>query len=221
MLQSVSQDAPSSAQVLSVDGVSSMVLDDSIVSSERLGDLLQEADSELSKIQPEIEALERAVQQLKDLKQSKQKLLSLKFSLQSIIDGFSQERITKNSEGEALAHLEVPIAKLSSGQIEALDQATFYPEQAFEAADTVLKQKQSTNYELFRAIALNGGKAGTETIKQYLIEHRIQQPASGEGFEEVPLSEISARVNYLVRKGLVTPNGKGLFIATVGWDFSS
>ena len=195
------------------------VSDDSVVSSDRLQVLLSEADTELEKIQPEIEALERAVQQLKELKQSKQKLLSLKFSLQSIVDGFSQTSVAKESGKEASSSSDSDVAKLSQDQVESLDNATFYPEQAFAFADTVLKQKQSTNYELFRAIALNGGKASTESIKQYLIEHKVVQPTSGEGFENTPLSEISARVNYLVRKGIVTPNGKGMFVATVGWDF--
>jgi hypothetical protein len=37
------------------------------------------------------------------------------------------------------------------------------------------------------------------------------------GFEEVELTDISSRVNYLVRKGLVNPDGRGNFVSCLGW----
>jgi hypothetical protein len=93
----------------------------------------------------------------------------------------------------------------------------FLPEMAFNQVDAVLRKKTSINYDLFRAIILNGGKASTEEIKRYLISNHIKQPASGEGFEDVELTDISSRVNYLVRKGIVRPDGRGTFISCLGW----
>ncbi|MEM0952466.1 MAG: hypothetical protein AAGI66_10060, partial [Cyanobacteria bacterium P01_H01_bin.74] len=94
---------------------------------------------------------------------------------------------------------------------------TFIPERAFEAVKTTLRRQESINYQLFKAIVLAGGKARTEEIKAYLIENNIVQPASGENFEAVPLTDISSRVSYLVRKNLVEVVQRGVFQVTVGW----
>ena len=101
--------------------------------------------------------------------------------------------------------------------LSSLPAGAFLPELAFHQADSLLKRKSSINYDLFRAIVFNGGQASTEQIRQYLIEHRIKQPASGESFDDVELTDISARVNYLVRKGLVKAEGRGVFSSCLGW----
>ena len=199
----------------------------SISDPNRLEDLLQEVDSELGKIQPKIEKLEKEMEKLKELKLTKQKLITLKLSIKSIVDNFSH---SKNSELMAALGVEtsptVLLQKLHSPSYQTSEPAfeldrLFLPDQAFEAANQVLRQKNSLNYEIFRAIVFNGGRATTEQIKQYLVQNNITQPTTGEGFEHVELTDISSRVNYLVRKGIVDPAGKGLFISRLGWQEES
>ena len=82
----------------------------------------------------------------------------------------------------------------------------------------MLKKQNSINFELFRAIVFNGGQASTEQIRQYLVENRIAMPGTGQFFDDIPLTDISSRVNYLIRKGLVTSGGRGVFVSTLGWE---
>ncbi|MBX2860546.1 MAG: hypothetical protein KTR14_04890 [Vampirovibrio sp.] len=210
----------------------------SISSEKRLQDMLEEAEIELAKIQPQIEKLEKQQEKLKALKLTKQKLITLKLSVQSILQNFSIERSAQKFE-------EKPADKLRE-ILEASDQNTsrktsrtssstnllqkseevlstslgrmFLPDQALEEVEKVLKQKRSTNYEIFRAIVYSGGEATTDQIKGYLVENGIQQPTTGKGFEEVELTDISSRANYLVRKGVVKTTGRGRFASVVGWS---
>jgi hypothetical protein len=208
-----------------------------ISSTERLQEMLQETERELETIQPKIDRLELQLQKLKELKLSKQKLITLKLSVQSILSNFSEQRMPdKNTE----LYDEIDKAKLNKLSLETIakrpetklitkpknmlapsvNNGAFLPEQAFIEADEILKRKQSINYDLFRAVVFSGGCASTEQIRQYLIENNIKQPASGESFENVPLTDISARINYLVRKGVVKPGERGTFLSCLGWTGS-
>ena len=212
-----------------------------ISSTERLKEMLSETETELESIQPKIEKLELQLQKLKELKLAKQKLITLKLSIQSILSNFSgaipttlnakdlaknysvDDQIlnqelnleTKDTKQKSLSTKpELPKTKALNTSV---PQEAFIPELAFSQADAVLKRKSSINYDLFRAVVFSGGLASTEQIRQYLIDHQIKQPASGESFEGVALTDISARINYLVRKGLVKPDGRGTFVSCLGW----
>jgi len=205
-----------------------------ISSTERLKEMLDEAEKELEAIQPKIDKLELQLQKLKELKLAKQKLITLKLSVQSILSNFSdfkssevrtKDETKKFSSAPRELNLNTklnvaetkPISKTDLSTETSVPNGTFLPEMAFNQADAILKRKSSINYDLFRAVVFNGGKANTEQIRQYLIENNIRQPASGDPFEGVALTDISARVNYLVRKGLVKPDGRGTFISCLGW----
>lgn len=211
----------------------------SISSGNRLESILQETEEELQLIQPKIEKLEKELEKLKELKLTKQKLITLKLSIKSILENFSQGKdqfalteilnqsnlhiTSKNEGGKKLSASEMElstsgVSPFTSYTSETPSDRIFLPDQAFAEVNQVLKQKNSTNYEIFRAIVFSGGRATTEQIKQYLVENNIQQPTSGEGFEHVELTDISSRVNYLVRKNLVQAAGGGVFISNLGWQ---
>ncbi len=206
-----------------------------ISSTERLKAMLDEAEKELDLIQPKIDKLELQLQKLKELKLAKQKLITLKLSVQSILSNFSDFKSIDIEAKDNLKHYSSKpselnlnttqqelktkenIVKSSRPTLTTLPAGAFLPELAFQQADQRLKRKSSINYDLFRAIVYSGGQANTEQIRQYLIEHQIKQPASGDSFESVELTDISARVNYLVRKGLVKAEGRGVFSSCLGW----
>jgi hypothetical protein len=211
-----------------------------IASTERLEHMLHETEDALAELQPKIEKLEQQLDKLNELKLSKQKLITLKLSLKSILSNFAETNLTSSNDSnscftsfntmETSVNSEVfnknkafidtsKKLKTSLKTFKNFNPETiFIPEKAFHEADSFLRRKTSVNYNLFQAIVHHGGKASTEQIRQYLIENRIQQPTHQEGFEEVPLTDISSRVNYLVRKGLVQPDERGSFIACVGWE---
>lgn len=201
----------------------------SISSMKRLEDLLQETESELETLQPKIERLEKEIEKLKDLKRTKQKLITLKLSIKSIIENFSdadpgtdlttalQEFTSPFADERYTSRTSSSRDSMPTGIEKWIPPGTFLPDRAFEEANTILRQKNSTNYEIFRAVVFNGGRASTEQIKDYLVENNIKQPTTGEGFEGVDLTDISSRTNYLVRKNILKANGKGSFIANVGW----
>lgn len=200
-----------------------------ISSTQRLEDLLKETEEELSTLEPQIEKLEKQLEKLKELRLAKQKLITLKLSIKSILANFNENEVDLNAANLAEIKLSPisSIKKSSSGEVTSSGVSgtsstvkpagTFFPDQAFRDVNAVLRKRTSLNYELFRAIVFNGGMASTEEIKQYLVENAIKQPASGEGFEQVELTDISSRVNYLVRKGIVNPDGRGTFISNLGW----
>lgn len=208
-------------------------------STTRLEELLGETERELEHLQPKIDKLEKQLDKLKELKLAKQKLITLKLSIKSILSNFSESKkdvtntlVMNNELSEILSFSNEDVSKRTSQHSDKTSptakgitsdvtkesaSAMFLPEMAFNQVDAILKKKTSINYDLFRAIILNGGKASTEEIKQYLLDNHIKQPASGEGFESVELTDISSRVNYLVRKGVVRPDGRGTFISCLGW----
>lgn len=188
----------------------------SIVDSSRLAQMVQEAEEELGKIQPRIDELESLADELRDLKLAKQKLLTLKMSLSTMIDNATKDEVLVESELVISRNWQTEENKLYNFS-ELSASKSFRPDEAFRQVDQILKQKQSLNYEMFKAVVFNGGKASTEEIRTFLVEHKVQQPQTGEGFENVPLTEISSRANYLVRKGILHPMDRGVFYTHLGW----
>lgn len=199
----------------------------SVSSEKRLEALLEETEAELANLQPRIDKLERDIDKLKDLKLTKQKLISLKLSVQSIMENFQQTG-GSGFTADALLNVGLEMPCPQSGITTSYripdyatapqENRTFYPDRAFEAANKLLKQRQSLNYDLFRAIVFHGGRATTEEIKAFLQENNITQPSTGESFDNVALTDISSRVNYLVRKDLVSATGRGVFLSNLGWE---
>ncbi len=189
---------------------------ETLASPERLDELLKQAENELFEIQPKIEKLEEVVSELRELKMTKQRLLTLKMSLSALIETIGKDKVQFDNENkDSIFGDKLSTKVLNYNELSTLKM--FHPDEAFKEVDKILKQKQSLNYEMFKAVIFNGGKASTEEIKQYLVESGIQQPQTGEGFEDVPLTEISSRANYLVRKGILQPVGRGEFYSTLGW----
>jgi hypothetical protein len=206
-----------------------------ISSASRLEDLLHETELELEQLEPQIEKLEKQIEKLRQLKLAKQKLITLKLSIKSILVNYSEDKVStlglnglESDSTLSASEYALRDAGLDSGflnqrrlitrppQPRCLP-GTFIPDMAFSQVNEVLRRKNSLNYDLFRAIVFNGGQANTDQIKQYLLDHDIRQPSSDEGFESVELTDISSRVNYLVRKGLVNPDGRGNFVSCLGW----
>ncbi len=187
-----------------------------LASTERLNELLEETEKELAEIQPRIDELEQQMQELRELKAVKQRLLTLKMSLSAILDTDHQQQLKRYDDAECRFDYAQNETKLYDyKELSALK--TFHPDYAFEEVDKVLKQKNSLNYDMFKAVVFNGGKASTEEIKAYLVQCGVKQPQTGEPFDEVPLTEISSRINYLVRKGILQPLERGSFYTTLGW----
>ena len=188
-------------------------------SPDRLKILLTEAELELNSLQPQIDELEAHIEQLQELKRSKQRLLTLKMSLTAMLEGI--DRDTRQQAIVDAIGTDPADQKGSINDAEALGfltaQKTFHPETALEQVSTILKQRDSLNYEMFKAVCLLGGKASSQEIKDYLIQNQIKQPQTGEGFEKVALAEISSRVNYLVRKNVLKPAERGIVYTPLGW----
>lgn len=187
-----------------------------LVSPERLQELLTETELELEQLQPCIEEMEKQVQELRKLKQTKQRLITLKMSLSTLLESITRDEVKDKEDSTVTENLETSeSAILNFSELSTLK--TFHPEEAFRQADRMLKQRNSLNYEMFKAVVFNGGKATTEEIKAYLVESNATQPQTGEGFGKVPLTEISSRVNYLVRKGVLHSADRGAFYSALGW----
>ncbi len=192
----------------------------SIASISRLDTMYQETESELDKLKPQIEKLEKQAEKLRALKLTKQKLITLKLSLKSIIDNFTEDNaLSQPAEITSQNFSAMMRGKVLSNQLSTSDSAStlFLPDVAFNEVNAILRKRTSLNYEIFRAIVFNGGRATTEQIKQYLVDNGITQPTSNEGFENMGLTDISSRANYLVRKGVVAPDGRGVFRSNIGW----
>ena len=194
-----------------------------IASTDRMEDLLAETERELERIQPQIEKLEKQLEKLSELKRTKQKLITLKLSIKSILSNFSESgSVNVVMPADFTETKEFSPAKVANKMSvvtkpDTYSTKTFLPDLAFEQVNTILKKTTSLNYELFRAVVFSGGRATTEQIKAYLVENDIRQPGSGQSFEQVELTDISARIHYLVRKDVVEPDGRGGFISKLGW----
>lgn len=197
--------------------------DFSLASDERIQTLLEEADSELKTLQPEIEYLENCVVKLNELKQKKNKLLSLKASLKTLLKTQNITFDNKTNTYSDITNYQASNVKSANTNINETDQNTqnalntFIPEVALDHVKQFLRIKNNLNYELFKAVVFNGGEATTEEIKEYLVINKIVQPKTGKHFDDVELKDISSRVNYLVRKKLLITVGPGNFRATLGF----
>ena len=192
----------------------------SLASNERMLELIEEAESELSKIQPEINYLEECQKKLAELKEQQFKLNSLIISLQSLnkmsnvtkarrdLDTIKENETTENLivENPSMCHINNTQRKI------------FLPDVAISNVKNHLRTHNNLNYEIFKSVVFNSGIATTEEIKQYLIENKIKQPKTGRTFEEVELKEISSRTNYLVRKNILISVQPGIFKSSSGWD---
>lgn len=188
-----------------------------LANPDKLKEILSQAEQELSEIQPRIDELEAMQTELRELKLAKQRLLTLKMSLSALIDNVTLDKVQANPSSDHESYLNeetnaqpVEFSELSTSK-------TFDPEKAFQDVDQVLKQKNSLNYQMFKAVVFKGGKASTEEIKDYLVQIEAKQPQTGESFQDAPLSDISSRANYLVRKGVLRSADRGLFFTPLGW----
>lgn len=186
----------------------------SLASPERIQQLLDETTQELESIQPRIAELEAMADELKELRSNKQRLLTLKMSLGAMLEGMNRISIDDILPAESLRTQSV------SDEDFNLLAATqeFSTERAMQQVDQVLKQRDSLNYEMFKAVAHLGGKATTQEIKDFMVNAGVHMPQTGQNFEEVPLTEVSSRLNYLVRKGVLRPLGRGHFFTQLGWE---
>jgi len=189
----------------------------SIADSTSIGSLLDQVERELQLLEPALESLNKLQQLLQDTRLKKQRLVSLRLSLQSLLSTQQSTPLPHYLDGNTLGMM----AHRGSHATENPNRfSTFYPDKAFEAAKTLLPRRDSINYELFRGLVFAGGQATTQQLLDYLVEHQIRMPSSGETFEEVGLTQISSRINYLIRKGLAESVGRGQFRLTVGWESS-
>ena len=184
----------------------------SLADPEQLQQLYQQACDELDQLEPDLRQLEvdlAAMQQrYQTLKQNKQRLLTIKLSLHHLVK--------PDDHAEAAETLPMDIKPVMPTTA-VTHNDDFSADVAFHEINQRLRQRDSVNYEIFRAIVYQGGRANTEQVKQYLIEQNIRQPANGDDFKQVTLADISARVNYLVKKGLVTIEQRGQFKSVYGW----
>lgn len=199
----------------------------SLVSNFRMEKLIEEADSELSRIQPEIDYLEACVTKLNELKRKKDKLQSLKASVKILLEsthGRSHDVKTRTPESQNSAlELVTPgeARQNKTGYGVTSERQLFSPEQAINDVQKYLRPTNNLNYDLFKAVVYNGGQASTEEIKSYLVENRVKQPKTGKYFDDVELKDISSRANYLVRKNLLVTIGPGLFRCALGYTVDS
>ncbi len=193
----------------------------SITSENRVQNLIEEANKELTNLLPEIEELEKSIQKLKDLKDKKYKLESLIINLKSILP---KEHVI-NINDSSMTKTNVALTpKLRFGDVNKISidgiygRKVFIPDVALSNAKNYLRTKNNVNFEIYKSIVFNTGEATTDEIKYYLIKNNIKQPKTGKGFEDVPLKEISSRTNYLVRRNLLISYTPGVFSTVFGWE---
>ena len=194
---------------------------DSITSKDRLENLVGEAVVELEAINPEREYLEECVLKLAELKERKHKLTSLIINLKSILP---KQNLTQRNVGVTSENIKTSGSNLRQKNVNRISVDTingrkvFVPEVALSDVKNLIRTRNNINYEIYKAIVFNTGESSTEEIKYYLVKNNVKRPKTGEGFENVPLSEISSRVNYLVRKNLLVTTSAGVYSTVYGWE---
>jgi hypothetical protein len=188
----------------------------SLAEKDRLTALIAEADDELALVVPAIETLEQQLNSLSEmlgqLKQKQQRLLALKAGLAPLVLGVIPKAITESlSPAKPNRKADTPLLPINSAGV-------FLPELAFEQVTTLLKRTDSINYALFKAVVYAGGTATTQQMRAFLAEQGTIVPKTGESFSQVPLSAISARAAYLVRRGVLRLVGSGCYMSCLGWD---
>lgn len=199
----------------------------SLASDSRIKSLLDEAESELNKIQPEIDYLENCVSKLNLLKQKKNKLLSLMASLKVILNSTgitssNVNRLNNKTQNDIKNIITSTIDDKNITQEQLNNELkSFIPEVALNDVKRYLRIKNNLNYEIFKAVVYNGGEASTDEIKTYLVTNKIRQPKTGKLFDDVELKDISSRANYLVRKQLLVSIGSGIYKALLGYTYNN
>jgi hypothetical protein len=185
--------------------------------------LEQQVSEQLQTLEAALQALEPAVQQYQKLRHERQRLLQLQLTLSTLQSdsGESTSLLDLEDSLPSLAASTLPSAARIQASLSRAKPAAhgrcFYPELALEEAQALLKTRETIYFQLFQAVVLTGGKANTRDLKAYLIEQGLSQPRGGKSFEEVPLTQISAMANYLVRKAVLRRLGNGVFESAVGW----
>lgn len=192
----------------------------SLTNIDRMQGLIDEAKKELETIEPKIARLEKSVLQLEELKDKRHKLRALILNLQSIFsedDSLIDVNII-NADNGNINNL-TPFNTKGKISIDTLNgRKVFIPEVAISNAQNYLRTKNNINYEIYKAVVANTGSATSEEIKYFLIKNGIKQPKNGQPFDDVPLKEISSRINYLVRKGLLISYAPGAYSTAFGWE---
>jgi hypothetical protein len=192
----------------------------SVVDEASLHTLHEQSTLELEAVSEKINTLEALLHPLATLKQRQAQLQRFKESLALLL---SPNDETTSCIAEEEASLQQKKSKALLKRKHAIasfgDYAhrVFLPEKAFAEADDVLRYRHSINYEFFKAIVLNGGCATTQQVKHYLVEQAVKTQ-QGKTFEQASLSEISARMGYLVKRGVVTNIAPGQFVSCLGWQ---
>ncbi len=200
-----------------IDSAEQTLNESSIADSASITSLLTQVEKELALLEPALESLHKLQQLLHETRQKKQRLVSLRLSLQSLLSTQQTPSLPHNALHNGVTPLLPRYSEGTMGTAMARF-GTFYPDKAFEAAKTSLPRRDSINYELFRGLVFAGGQATTQQLLDYLVEHQVRMPNSGDTFEDVGLTQISSRINYLIRKGLAESVGRGQFRLTVGWE---
>lgn len=204
----------------------------SIVDAQNLELLLKQSKEELAQTIDRIRTIEGYIDELDDLHEKVLQLEAFQAGLSELLHllkkplevkmvekearlvekeakKFAAEKAGKSSKKKSPPAYQNALSTESNG--------VFLPELAFKQADEVLRYRQSMNYEIFRAIVLNGGKATTAEVRNYLIEQDIRTP-QGKGFENSKLSDVYPRIAYLVKRGVLRPIAPGYFLSCFGWD---
>jgi hypothetical protein len=192
----------------------------SIVDYQNLTELLAQSKEELAEVQKRIKLLTGYVEELDDLHEKVLQLEAFQASLGHLLHLLKKPvelRQSHQSHPKPLAYLLDPSEPTFQTMLSPESSGVFLPELAFQQADAVLRHRQSMNYELFRAVVLNGGKASTAEVRAYLIEQNIRTP-QGKTFENSKLSDVYPRLSYLVKRGVLRPIGPGYFLSCFGWD---
>jgi hypothetical protein len=193
----------------------------SVVDNQNLNLLLQQSKEELTQIKDRIQLLEGYVGELEDLHEKVLQLEAFQAGIETLLHLMTKPVELRQSRKPNAKPLAKPSSKksFSSHQnvLSADSNGVFLPELAFQQADEILRHRQSMNYEIFRAVVLNGGKATTAEVRNYLIEQNISTP-QGKSFENATLSEVYPRIAYLVKRGVLRPIGPGYFLSCFGWD---
>lgn len=191
----------------------------SLTNTNRMESLIEEAQKELNLIEPKIERLKKSILKLKELQEKRQKLKALILNLQSILNTPRDFSVNSNNALSSLFESDVNNYHATKISVDTLSgRKVFIPDAAISNAQNYLRTQNNINYEIYKAVVENLGSATSEEIRHYLVKNNIQQPKNGKSFENVPLKEISSRVNYLVRRGLLISYAPGAYSTVFGWE---
>ena len=129
----------------------------SVVDVQHLETLMQASESELQDIHARIKTLEDAVSELDALRLKAIQLQQFQAWLKPLLRGELPVKESTAPKRKSHATTKRWLPEDSNG--------AFFPERAFEEADAVIRHRQSINYQIFRAVVLNGGQATNAEIR--------------------------------------------------------